>query len=384
MIHLWPEEWTRRGGEIDLSAVLEGEGGGRFRLWYRVPADLEPALTRSCDPFVLGGLFAAMRSGGKMLVHGEVSPSLLRNLDEFQSAWVLWRPGTYRKVEITAGDEREGEPPRTGAAVMGFSGGVDSSFTAWRHRRGLAGRQGLDLAAGVMVHGFDIPLEDGAYRRASENARAMLLSIGMELIPVATNFRALGDDWEDAFGAALASCLGLLRGRFAAGVIASSYAYSYLTIAYGSTPLADHLFSSRSFPIIHDGAGFTRLEKTRAVARWPEALERLRVCWEGAERDRNCCRCQKCITNIIYFRIAGVERLPCFPLALEDERIAAIPHRDAAMAESTRRLIAVARENGIRASWVEALEASLGKPPRSGILARLRALRLRPGIHGAR
>lgn len=36
-----------------------------------------------------------MQVGGKLAVHGEVSPSLLGNIEEAEAAWLLWRPGSY-------------------------------------------------------------------------------------------------------------------------------------------------------------------------------------------------------------------------------------------------------------------------------------------------
>lgn len=359
-MNLWPQEWKESDEKITVGAVLERDDGTRQPLWYRFPITAKTSLTRSCDPFVLGSVFTTMRSGKRLTVHGSVSPSLLRNLDEFQSAWSLWHPGFYKKVDITA--DREQEPPKseTFASVMGFSGGVDSSFTALRHRKGHAGRQQRNIVAGVMAHGFDIPLNEAeAFAGAAEKARKMLASLDMEFIPVVTNFRDLKDVWEHTFTTGVASCLALLQGRFAAGVMASSYAYSHLVLAHEANPLTDPMMSSDSFPIIHDGAGFLRLDKTREVAQWPEARKYLRVCWEGKQKDRNCCHCQKCITNILYFRIAGQQHMECFERDLTDDDIARIRYHDTAMTASSQRLINVARAEGVNASWVHALEVSL-------------------------
>lgn len=367
---LWIEDRNEFEDGVVLAAVLEHKT--RTRLWFRVPGRCKDLLTGRGDPFLLGFLFHAMRFGGRLAIHGMVAPSLLRNLEEFQAAWTLWRPKAYRKIEFVADREEETPGAGTGASIMGFSGGVDSSFTAWRHRTGRAEHQQLDIRAGVMVHGFDIPLQDAdAFAGASEKAGAMLRSLGMDLIPVATNFREMEDDWEDAFASALAATLSLFSGGFEKGVIASSYAYSYLVLPYGSNPMTDGLLSSSSFPIVHDGAGFPRLEKTRGVAQWPEALKYLRVCWQGAKKDRNCCRCQKCVSNILYFRIAGIDRMECFPDELSNEEIAHLPHTDESMVESTERLIRLAKQASIDSPWVGALQAALRRYQRRKWLKRI-------------
>jgi hypothetical protein len=73
----------------------------------------------------------------------------------------------------------------------------------------------------VLVHGFDIPLgQEGIFASAAGRAREMLASLGMDLIPVATNFREQGGTWAHAYGTGLVSCLMLLQGRFREGLVA--------------------------------------------------------------------------------------------------------------------------------------------------------------------
>ena len=359
-VDVWPEEPAEQDGAVTVAAVLERESGARARLWYRLPASHRSALTASCDPFVLGAVFSAMRAGARLAVHGAVSPSLIDNLSDFQDAWAAWRRALYRKVDISADTEREAAPPPGGECVQAFSGGMDSSFTAWRHRAGAANRRRHNLRAGVMIHGFDIPLaQEEVFGRAAAKSSAILASVGMELIPVATNFRELRDPWLDAHGAGLASCLALLGGRFGAGLIASSFPYGALSLPYGSNPLTDPMMSSRAFRIAHDGAAFSTLQKTRALADWPELLQNLRVCWQGPEKDRNCCRCQKCVTYMLYFRIMGRPVPPCFERELTDRDIRRLRYADRDMIHSTDRLVFVARKEGVRASWVRALALSV-------------------------
>lgn len=132
-IHIWQEEPRLVGEYIQINAEIVGEGKDRQQLWYRLNQEHHSAITKSCDPFVLATLFNAMRVPADLIVHGTVSPSLLQNLDEFQSAWVSWRPGWYKKIEILADDEREAGRAPTSAGITAFSGGVDSSYTVFHH-----------------------------------------------------------------------------------------------------------------------------------------------------------------------------------------------------------------------------------------------------------
>ena len=214
-----------------------------------------PAITESCDPFVLAALFTAMQTPADLQVHGAVSPSLLKNLEEFQAIWHAWLPDRYQPVEILAESEQEAGPAAGSAAIMTFSGGVDSSFTAWRHRTGQAGRQTQDLQAGLILHGFDIPINrEDAFDVAFERSRIMLDSLGMETIPMTNNLRGLGSLFADCHGAILASCLSLLQKRFSVGLIADSAPYQVLVypwaLPYGSNPLSDRFLSSNAFTIL--------------------------------------------------------------------------------------------------------------------------------------
>lgn len=354
------KDWVESEEQITVTAEIERPDGSKQDLWYRVPAEVKPALTRHADPFVAGVLFDVMHTGGRLNVHGDVSPSLLRNMDELVGAWNKWRPELYQQVEIVAERECEAEPAETTAAVSTFSGGLDSCFTAWRHHAKLAGHQQCDLRAGLVVHGFDIPLNRQAdYDLAADQAEQMLATLDMKCLRMATNFRELRGHWEDTHGAALASCLMLLQRGYRRGLIASSYAYSYLDIPYGSNPLTDGMFSSAAFPIIHDGAIFARLEKTRAVAQWPAVAKYLRVCWKGPDYGRNCCRCQKCVSVMFHFRLLGMPHMECFPDDITDREIIWMSYPTKAEIKSMKRTIVMARDLNVTESWVRALKISI-------------------------
>jgi len=88
--HLWPEQFVEANGTATVSATIETPDRERHPLWYRVQAEHSYLLTKSCDPFVTATIFLAMSRGTDILVHGEVSPSLLQNLQEFQAVWSCW------------------------------------------------------------------------------------------------------------------------------------------------------------------------------------------------------------------------------------------------------------------------------------------------------
>lgn len=355
-IHLWKEEWVERNGYTIASTTIEYPDGQRKQLWYGVPSNYAKLLTPSCDPFVIATIFLAMSKRAELVVHGEASPSLLQNLAEFQLAWANWRPQHYKPMEIKPEVEREAVKTGQGA-IATFSGGVDSSFTVFRHRKERCGRCQRDLKAGLMVHGFDIPLaEELAFKSAVSKSREMLVSLGVELIPMVTNFRELELDWEDVFGSAVASCLMLLQRGYATGLIASSAVYNALLIPYGSNPITDPLMSSQAFQIVTDGASFTRSEKVKEIANWSEALSLLRVCWQGEKKDSNCGKCEKCIRTILNFRVMGLGLPSCFEEDVTDKEILNLKGLNLAQITELEPILETAKSAKIFDAWVRALE----------------------------
>lgn len=359
IFHIWPEEPRREDGSVLAAAAIEAPGSERKRLWYSMPESHAEDLPGNSDLFAVGSIFLMMQAGVEVRVHGKVSPSLLRNLTDYQDAWVAWMPA-LKSVVIRADQEEETTPvqPREDS-ILAFSGGVDSCFTAFRHARADGSRAMPRPTAGIMVHGFDIPLDEPeTFASARVRSEAMMSSLGLELIPVATNYRLLVEDWSHSFGAALASCLMLFSGRFRSGLIGQGLTYGEFPLLHeGSNPLTDPLLSSDHFRIVPDGAAFERADKIFAMREWTEFLQHLRVCWAGSQKDRNCCACEKCIRNILTFRALGLGLPPCFDQDVSEEQIRALNpgHKVLALIRYAE-LGKLAASRGSDGPWVQALE----------------------------
>jgi hypothetical protein len=148
----------------------------------------------------------------------------------------------------------------------------------------------------------------------------------------------------------------VLQGGYAVGLIASTEPYHSLVLPYGSNPVTDWLMSSYAFQIVHDGAAFTRSEKVRELANWPEALRYLQVCWQGDQKDRNCGRCEKCIRTILNFRAVGLGLPECFAEDVTDSQILRLDGLNPIQLAYFEEILATAKAATISESWVAALE----------------------------
>lgn len=374
-LHVWPTEPHRIDDSVVVSATLEVPGQKSDELWYRVPIELSDAVTGCGDVFVAALVMIAMRRPADLYFHGAVSPSLLDGLTDFQAVWNAWRPDEYEIVEVAADSLRE-SGGHSGSALLAFSGGLDSSFTLHRHTQGNAGWQTKELGACVMAHGFDIPLDDEeGFAKAHSRARAITESVGVPVIPVATNWREFCDRWLEQHGAAIVSCLHLLGADRRYGLVAGTYGYQNFA-RIGSNPLSDPLLSS-GLAIRHDGAFYSRLQKVEAIANWPEARRYLRVCWEGARRYTNCCKCAKCVLTILGFRVQGAGLPECFEQDVTDGEIKTLRIKTAAQFDFLREVMDRADAGGhSRERWAVALRQRLRQAQSRAALKRtLRTLR---------
>ncbi len=374
-IHIWYEGLTRQSSDCQILANLEYPNGSQKAIFYKFPEVYQDYITDSSDPFVLATLFLAMNRCESMHIHGKVSPSLLQNLTEYQAIWSCWCPQQYHPIEITADEEQEDPAGQAldERAICSFSGGVDSCFTAFRHATQNCGRWTRHLKAGLMVHGFDIPLgESITFDKASSRSKIMLDSLGVDLVTVSTNLRELPQNWEFSHGAAVASVMMLLRREFNVGLVASTDPYQQLPSIWGSHPIVDHLLSNSNLKIIHDGAAFSRTQKVQELSNWGECLENLRVCWQGAEKDRNCGKCEKCIRTILNFRVLGLGLPACFDDDVTDAEIQAVRLRSPSQCIEFDLLLQEAQKRNIKESWVDALTNCINRNKTKKLLRTLK------------
>jgi len=295
--------------------------GVEHRVYFEFATpDDRPYPVRS-RPFLLAFLIPAMRLGTPLELDLPVDAITLGNLMEWQEAMASWSPGRFKVVPIHAPAGPLPENPDRSGALTAFSGGIDSIFTAWRNTRGSNPpvHRSSPLQAGLMVHGFDIPLDQQpVFESAFGHTRAMLEAVGLKAYRLNTNLRSLdkvlGCDWEtDTHGIWVAAALSCYEPWFEQILIPSTFSYQVMHFPWGSNPVTDPLFTSAATTYWHDGGAYSRLAKIQAIAALPFVQQHLRVCWEGLQLDRNCGKCSKCIYTQICFQLSGIDRLEAFP-----------------------------------------------------------------------
>ncbi|MBI5860855.1 MAG: hypothetical protein HZB64_01520 [Rhodocyclales bacterium] len=301
-------------GYVRTSGELVWGRGKTFQLWVDVPEAYAESLSDTGNPWLLAMLPMAASLGEDIELALPVDALLLENVKGVLAIWREWYPELH-DVRIhcpVQSYQAQGQVPSARRTAAFFSGGIDSYFTIARRMPG--NEFGIPAVGKVddllTVWGFDVGVYDEAQFRPLANMLATSArQLELRQIVFRTNLRAaeklipFKDMWRRlSHGAGLAFIGLILEKAYKEVMIGSSYTYGSL-FPWGSHPLQDVLFSTSVLQIVHDGASFTRVEKTDVVARLPVAQAALHVCL--AQGDSNCSRCDKCYRTMMTLDLLG-------------------------------------------------------------------------------
>lgn len=341
----------RHGPRIDYDIRLAGRCYAVYFACSRVEltADAEAALAM----LALG----AMSSRCDLQVSGPVSSLFLGNQLQLMSIFSSWFE-RYRPVEITANTLRATDEYGPGRVGCFFTGGVDSFYTFLKHRDEIT-----DL---VFVHGYDVDLDDLARReQVRAMGRALEQACGVRFIELETNairlFRDFGRWGTHAHGYGLGSAARHLAGYLRRIYVPSSFATVEL-MPWASHPETDPLFSDERLDVVHDGCEAGRVDKVRALADDPLALQHLRVCWERVEGAYNCGRCEKCLRTMTSLQALGVlQQCATFPAQVDVRLVRKLVIHDASLMTFVHDNLCLLQMSGqgngaLAQAWREVLE----------------------------
>lgn len=351
---------------------------GKPESWWKISPGLGIAPPATSNFAAVAMLPYAMRTGEDLHVVGQLDGVLWDNLEDLVEAWSMWRPDLFRRIRIFADDvSTHRSDPDKGAAVM-FSGGVDATFALVANQTRLLGHRSSHIGYGLLVHGFDIPLErTDWFQAAFLHAKQVLTSFEVQALTVSTNWRKHGFNWEMGFGFGVAAVLHQLDASCSKGLWAADEPFDHEIIPWGSNSISNPLMGGVNFPVRAVGMGHNRNEKVAHVARFDSVREHLRVCWRHPENGQNCGVCEKCVRTRLNFMCAGFDSLPAFGGKLSAEHIAQMKIHNAPQADMLRQLLN--SDGGARLNSVirEALTQRLAEgitpavPERTGVRAAL-------------
>jgi hypothetical protein len=354
---------TPHGWRLSAQVRANADLGVRL-LHFTVRGGPPDWLPERGDAFLAALLMPAMRLGENLVIDAPVSRRLLRSARTVMEIYSTWWDHLH-KVTVSAADAC----PATGgedAVGLFFTTGVDCFYSLLKDRERRT-EPGHEPVSHLLLANFEQhtgPDHDQLAARIGEVAA----KTDCRALVVDTNIRSLSDPlvaWVAYHGAALGSVALALQGLLGRCLIAASDQYRHLP-PLGSHPLLDHLWSTESLEIVHDGAEATRTDKVeRHVARSPLALEHLGVCWRSRP-GHNCGTCEKCLRTMAAFELAGaLHHCKTLPSTLDLDRLSTVPLRSEDAWDAIRSMALDARQRG-RRDIADAAETALNRPPPEG------------------
>jgi hypothetical protein len=352
---------TETAAGLQLSAAVRSPStiGGQH-VHFTVAGAQQHWLPPYGDAFLAALLMPAMCLGEDLVIDAPVSRRLLRTARTVMNIYTAWWDH-LRPVHIQAQVRAPDRTQRPGVGLF-FTTGVDSFYSLLTDVE----RDGDPLHEPVTHLLFaNFEQQSGKdYDRLLGRVHTVAKHTRRHPLVVETNVRTLTEPiayWPHYHGAALGAVALALQGLLGRCLIAASDQYRHLP-PLGSHPMLDHLWSTESLEIVHDGAEATRTDKVqRRLAGSPLALENLTVCWRS-KPAHNCGVCEKCLRTMIALELAGaLGRCTTLPCSLDLDLVRHVPMpsqdcRDAMLSVATdarhrgRHDLANAAEESVRRS----------------------------------
>lgn len=321
MVKLYGIKLTEEDNQSKISVKIESKNVKRTILWFSVDNKYERfIISDQYDPFLVGLLFSAMMYGENIHIEGKVSKRLLHNLNNYVIPLLMSYSPDLKKIRITASSVNSNRYAGKGVGT-GFSGGVDSFHTVYRHYE-LEDDPDFKLNSflflNVGAHGYDgDKVTHSKFKQRYDYLKQFPEEIGLEFIAVDSN---LPDflRWGHQKVHSLTSAAGvlLLQKKYKRYLYASAglkygdaikYADSYKDLDIGaySDPLLLPLLSTESTDIASDGMSHDRVEKTIEIMNYEPVYRYLNVCVSGDDTHKNCSTCSKCCRTLMTLNSIG-------------------------------------------------------------------------------
>ena len=291
-------------------------------IYIKLPISEKEYITKLYDPYVVFNLYKMMSIGGDCYIDGDVSKSLLDNLEMYCNCWKIWLPDKIKSINILAKNEIDDEPKKlNNDAILSFTGGLDSTASLYIHYKGLAGRNSKNIKKLVGITGArDISSTRGAndityqeiYNKKTNKMNDIAHSLGFSVVPIQTNLYETNTifSWGDEFITLYVSIMMLYQDIYNNLIISSDQTVipEAIYIPHASNPISNRFLKSNKFNLITEGEFLTRVDKLNIIKDSKIPLNKLLACDAAFKDTIKCCGiCAKCVITKFNFLIAGID-----------------------------------------------------------------------------
>lgn len=270
-------------------------------LWFAVDSMQEEYLSAGrADPFVMALLPTAMRGGHRIVCKERMSERLHYQLHDYLMPALAAAGDLYHVIRISAPLTAECYPNK-GAIGTGFSGGVDSLYSVYRH--GTDSEYPLTHLAVFNSGVFEGEAYRDNFKRACEAAERFASEYGLEKVFVDTNLKEiLPERFLDVYSFRNLACALALQGLFSVYYLSSGHDIANFQFDLHNSASYDALTAScasvESLTFYLSGAEVKRWQKLDALSEWEPSLRWLHFCIYGRAGEMNCGHCKKCARDV--------------------------------------------------------------------------------------
>jgi len=310
MITIGKPEIKRINNTVRLQAVIT-IGEKEDILWYAVEDKYGNFLTEErADAFVIGLLWKALEHGYDIHVKAPISEQLYFTINSFLIP-IISQFYNYKKINVICEQLDSNPIPNAGAVGTGLSCGIDSFSTIYENLMN-------DKPKNYQITHFTF-FNTGSHGRYGKNwtrvlyknrikiTRACANELGKELIIVNSNVsQFVSFDFQATHTLRNISAVLALQKLFNVYYYSSTYHINDFKLSTKDSAYYDVLnlsmLSTESVNLFSTCPNFTRVDKTRLVAKFEPAYKYLNVCTRSAY---NCGKCKKCLRTLFTLELIG-------------------------------------------------------------------------------
>lgn len=273
----------------------------RMTLWFAVERSKAKYLCAGrADPFVVALLPGAMRGGHEIVCGDPISSRLHYQLSDNLIPALSFESDLYHLISITA-PFADTAYPNAGAVGTGFSGGVDSMYTVFRH--GPNSEYPLTHVAVFNSGVFEGEQHRKDFAKACKAAGQFAEEQNLETVFVDTNFiEALPERFLDVYSFRNLACALSVQGLFSVYLLSSGHDIANFQLDLRNAAAYDGItvpcVSTEGLAFYLSGTEVKRREKLKVLSEWEPSWRWLHPCIGGFAGERNCGHCKKCIKDM--------------------------------------------------------------------------------------